>query len=153
MRNFWNPEEYMIRHIINLITFEHFCKSNGIKFLHFNAFYTARTTTGLSVSSWKDLELHAELKKLDNTMASYNTYFDSDAPGVLQSTMNNYSDLLEDIDHIRYYNKYQPENSFKSFIENSKDIKTPLSGLHPSAEGHSIWAKELARYITTYDLL
>jgi hypothetical protein len=58
----------------------------------------------------------------------------------------------EEIDDIRYYNKNQTSNSFKSFIENS-NIDDPITGIHPSPEGHAIWAKELAEYITKHSLL
>jgi hypothetical protein len=156
LMNFWNPEEYLVRHMINLITFEHFCKSNGIKFLHFNAFYQGNAAVpggGVRhISDWTDLDLHDELKKLDNSMLGYTNFFDSKNPGVRQASPFHFSNLWAEIDDIRYYNKNQTSNSFKSFIENS-NIDDPITGIHPSPEGHAIWAKELAEYITKHSLL
>lgn len=147
--NFWNPEEYLIRHLMNMMTFENFCKSHNINFLHFNAFYQTHRT---GISLWKDLDLYAELKKIDESMVGYNLFYDSDLPGVKQSRMNNFSNIWEQIDSVRYYKKDKSVNSFKSFIENSK-ISAPFTGIHPSKEGHYVWAMELSRYINEHRIL
>lgn len=150
LKNFWNPEEYIIRNLITMLSFENFCKENKIKFLHFNSFY--QKDSGDIYTGWQDINMLEELKALDDSMLGYNVFTDSAFGSVRQSSMDNFSNLWKEIDPIRHYCKDQNPNSFKSFIQNSK-ISEPFIGLHPSPAGHEVWADELIRYMTSYKLI
>ena len=68
--------------------------------------------------------------------------------------LNNYLNLWNTIDPIRFYKKDQPNSTFKSYIENPElGIEKVLFGWHPSPDSHEAWAHELVRYIKEHNLL
>jgi len=151
VKNFWNPEEYIIRNLMTMISFENFCKANSIKFLHFNAFYQKHNKESIT-DGWRDISMMEELKELDDSLLGYDAFSDSNF-SYRQSAMNNFSNLWKEIDHIRHYNKDQPNNTFKSFIQDpANNVAVPFNGWHPSPEGHEVWADELIRYAEAHDL-
>lgn len=146
----WNAEEYIPRYILNVLQFQNFCKTNNIKWLCFNSFYQ---TPGESPEKWEDLNLVNELTKLKNKLGGHEYHKSSD-PFNRKIHTNDYIGLWSSIDPVRFYKKDSPNNTFKSFIEDPKNnVAQPLTGWHPSPEGHEAWAYELVKYIKDNSLL
>jgi hypothetical protein len=143
----WNPEEYMPRYVMNVLQFQNFCKAHNINWLCFNAFYQ---TPNASVEVWKDLNVKEELKNIHSGGGPYQ--ISSDENPNRRYYQFYYSDLWDTVDPIRFYKKDEPNNTFNSFIRQSK-VDPIFYGWHPSPESHELWAKELVRYIDDYNLL
>ena len=141
----WNAEEYIPRYVLNVLQFQNFCDSNNIKWMCFNSFYQ---TPNKNVTEWHDLDISKELENLSN---GYFPYSKTEYETIRQHESLHYSGIWDIIDPIRFYKKNQSNNTFKSYIESNVD--TPLTGWHPSPEGHEAWAKELQKYITENKLL
>jgi hypothetical protein len=141
----WNKEEYLPRHIMNILQFENFCKANNIKWLSFNSFYQ---NVGTSIEVWKDIDIKLELQKLHLQNHPYHTNKNFEREYYKQE----YVSLWESIDSIRFYKKNKKNNTFKSFMEQNA-INNPYSGWHPSEESHLIWANELYDYIKQNKLI
>jgi hypothetical protein len=141
----WNKEEYLPRHIMNILQFENFCKANNIKWLSFNSFYQ---NVGTSIETWKDVNIKNELLQLQLTTHPYHTNKSADRKYYKQE----YISLWNSVDNIRFYKKNETNNTFKSFIE-TNNLNTIYSGWHPSESSHKIWADELVNYIKKYELL
>ena len=146
----WHPEEYMIRHIMNITSFQNFCKAHNIKYLHYNSFYQVPKT---NVQDWHDLNTAEELDKLQYALGGYQFQI-TDSPRSRNREHYDFRPLWQTIDPVRFYKKDKPCSTFKSFIESPESkVKTPYNGWHPSPEGHKAWAGELAKYIKTNRLL
>ena len=141
----WNKEEYLPRHIMNILQFENFCKANNIKWLSFNSFYQ---NVGASIEDWKDVNIKNELISLKLSNHPYHTNKSFDREYYKQE----YISLWDSIDDVRFYKKNEINNTFKSFIE-TNNLNTIYSGWHPSESSHKIWADELVNYIKKYKLL
>jgi hypothetical protein len=141
----WNKEEYLPRHIMNILQFENFCKANNIKWLSFNSFYQ---NVGSSIEEWKDVNIKNELSKLQLTTHPLHTNKSFDREYYKQE----YISLWDSIDNVRFYKKNETNNTFKSFIETNNPVAT-YSGWHPSESSHKIWADELVNYIINNKLL
>jgi len=142
----WNIEEYMPRYIHNVMMLQNFCTVHNIDWLCFNSFYQ---TPNKNVTDWNDLNIMAELDKLDTMGYQYQELFKT--PLGRQSQSYDYKTQWELIDSDRFYKKDQPDSTFRSFIE--KNVEDPLNNWHPSPKGHNAWAKELYRYINERGLL
>lgn len=146
----WNPEEYMTRYVFNVLQLQNFCNQHGIKWLCFNSFYQ---TPKQSVSNWHDLDIRAELTALTGRTAGYQ-YQHSTAPLKRQGRVNQYVNIWDTIDPVRFYQKDQPSSTFKSYVEDPVNRVDPVfCGWHPSPESHTAWAAELVRYINEHSLL
>lgn len=146
----WNPEEYMTRYVFNVLQLQNFCNQHGIKWLCFNSFYQVPQQ---NVEDWHDLDIRAELEVLTGRTGGYQ-YQHSTAPLDRQGRVNQYVNIWDTIDPVRFYQKDQPGSTFKSFVENPDNKVDPVfCGWHPSPEAHRAWALELARYITENNLL
>lgn len=146
----WNEEEYIPRYVLNVLQLQNFCRVNNIKWLCFNAFYQ---TPNESPNGWNDLDIKEEVKNLKNRIGGHE-YHQTSNPLKRITHSNDYSALWDSIDSVRFYKKDQPNNTFKSYIEDPvNNVVTPLTGWHPSPEGHEAWANELARYIKSNNLL
>lgn len=141
----WNKEEYLPRHIMNILQFENFCKVNNIKWLSFNSFYQ---NVGTSIEDWKDVNIKKELHSLELTNHPYHTNQTHNREYYKQE----YISIWDSIDDVRFYKKNEINNTFKSFME-LNNPKNPYSGWHPSIESHKLWADELVNYIKKYNLL
>lgn len=141
----WNPEEYLPRYVMNVLTLQNFCDAHGIKWLCYNAFYQVPDA---NVDQWYDLDVKAELSKL--YIGGY-TVFNNSNPE------RNYGDfdylaLWHTVDPIRFYKKYETSNTFYSFIKNNG--KDPiLYGWHPSPASNELWANEIANYLTVNKII
>jgi hypothetical protein len=142
---FWNPEEYIPRYVDTVLRFQNFCIAHGIKYLMFNAFYQGQGS-GCSHELAQDLDVVAELRSLQADGYDYSVN-GVRQQGVQQQTVN----LWRTVDPVRYYCKDQQHNTFRTFI--SQRLSDPLTGWHPSPQGHELWASELYRYITENNLL
>jgi len=140
----WNKEEFIPRYVETVLRFQNFCVEHGIKYLMFNAFYQGQGS-GCSHDIGSDFDVKTELEQLASDGYDYSLngirYH-----GVMYSAKH----LWETVDPIRYYNKDQQKNSFRTFITDR--LTNPLSGWHPSEEGHAIWAAELHDYILRNNL-
>jgi hypothetical protein len=142
---FWNPEEYIPRYVDTVLRFQNFCIAHGIKYLMFNAFYQGQGS-GCSHPLGQDLDVAAELQSLQRDGYDYSVN------GVRMSqTPQLTENLWRTVDPVRYYCKDQQHNTFRTFI--SQRLSDPLTGWHPSPQGHELWATELYRYITENNLL
>jgi len=141
----WNAEEYIPRYVLNVLQFQNFCDNNNIKWMCFNSFYQ---TPNKNVTEWYDLDISKELENLSN---SYFPYSKTEYETIRQHESLHFTGIWDIIDPIRFYKKNQSNNTFKSYIESNVD--TPLTGWHPSPEGHEAWAKELHRYIIENNLI
>lgn len=146
----WNREEYIPRYVLNVLQLQNFCRVNNIKWMCFNAFYQ---TPNESPNGWNDLDVKSEVKNLKDIIGGHE-YQQSTDPLQRKRHTNDYSALWDSVDPIRFYKKDLPNNTFKSYIEDPENnVTTPLTGWHPSPEGHEAWANELVRYIKTNNLL
>ena len=140
----WNAEEYIPRYVLNVLQLQSFCNDNNIKWMCFNSFYQ---TPNANPNDWQDLSVKDEVKKLKYKLGGHQ-YHQTSNPLQRKHHSNDYSALWASIDPIRFYKKDQPNNTFKSYIEDpTNNVSQPLTGWHPSPEGHEAWAKELTRYI------
>lgn len=146
----WNEEEYIPRYVLNVLQLQNFCQANNIKWLCFNSFYQ---TPNSNPNDWQDLKIADEVIRLQGKIGAH-VYQQSTAPLNRKTHSNAYSALWSSIDPVRFYKKDHTQNTFKSFIEDpANNVAEPLTGWHPSPEGHKSWAKELARYIKENKLL
>lgn len=141
--NFWNPEEYIVRYVTTVLNFQNFCLAHGIKFLSFNAFYRQKNA---DIGTWKDINIEEQLDSLSlgSTPISDNS--------TRKVHRINYNTVWQNIDSIRYYNKDNVNNSFKTFVDNTLGPQG-YTGWHPNEDGHSLWTTELFRYIQEHKLL
>jgi hypothetical protein len=135
----WNKEEYLPRHIMNILQFQNFCKVNNIDWMCFNSFYQ---NVGKSPNEWFDIDVLNELSNLKLNNYPYHLSNNSNR----QYYNQQYLSLWNMIDSIRFYKKNEINNTFKSYMElnNTSDV---YNGWHPSPSSHKIWAEELYNYI------
>jgi len=146
----WNSEEYIPRYVLNVLQLQNFCDANNIKWLCFNSFYQ---TPNASPGQWHDLNIRDEVSNLKNRIGGHE-YHQTLNPLERKNHINDYSALWDSINSVRFYKKDQPNNTFKSYIEDPiNNVNPTLTGWHPSPEGHEAWANELVRYIKTNNLL
>lgn len=140
----WNEEEYIPRYVLNVLQLQNFCRVNNIKWMCFNAFYQ---TPNANPWDWQDLKISDEVKKLKGRIGGHR-YQQSKNTMIRELHVNDYTALWDSIDPVRFYKKDHSNNTFKSYIENPvNNVNPPLTGWHPSPEGHEAWANELVRYI------
>ena len=146
----WHAEEYIPRYVLHVLQLQNFCTANNIKWMCFNSFYQ---TPNASPGQWNDLDIKHEVEKIKGRIGDH-VYQQSTNPLKRITHVNDYSALWNSIDSIRFYKKDLPNNTFKSYIEDpANNVNPPLTGWHPSPEGHEAWASELARYIKVNKLL
>ena len=123
---YWNEFEYFTRYLNTVIYLHSFLQTKNIDHLFFNAFYQENNGK-LNSRSFKKMlkrfqEKHSEvfLNKIG-----------------ISNLFKEYS-IIEDCCFVN--------TSFKSYLDNQEG--SYLDGLHPSEEGHSIWAKFLANFIS-----
>lgn len=140
--NFWNPEEYYVRYVATVINFQNFCTVNNIRFLNFNSFYRQKDK---NIDKWHDVDISEQLLKLNIGRTAITNETDR------INYAADYSIIWNKIDPIRYYNKDNINNSFKTFVDTH--CTNGYSGWHPNHDGHKLWANELYRYIIEHKLL
>ena len=146
----WNAEEYMPRYVFNVIQLQNFCNAHGIKWMCWNSFYQ---TPGKNPNEWHDLDIKEELEKIRGCAGGYQ-FQTTDKPTIRHGRMNDYVNLWDTVDPVRFYKKDEPCSTFKSFVEQPElEIENVLCGWHPSPESHEAWAHELVRYIKENNLL
>lgn len=139
----WNKEEYLPRFVDTVLKTQNFFKANNIKYTMFNSFYQGGGS-GCSHAIFEDINIDKELQ-------SINWGYVEQHAGRRISHLYDHCAVWKTVDPVAYYCKDQDKNSFRTFITDR--LANPLTGWHPSAEGHSIWAEELYRYITVNNLL
>lgn len=139
----WNKEEYMPRFVDTVLKTQNFFKANNIKYIMFNSFYQGGGS-GCSHDISADINIDKELESINwGYVEQHNT--------TRISHLYDHRAVWKTVDTTRYYHKDLEKNSFRSFITDR--LSNPLSGWHPSEEGHTIWAQELYRYINVNNLL
>ena len=145
----YNQEEYITRHVRNVMQFQDFCNSHNIKWLCWNSFYQ---DPGAHVDGWEDLDMNATLKALQHGVGGFQLRRSNEL--TRNSGMINLQAMWDTVDDVRFYKKNEPNNTFKSYILANKDtIGEPFVGLHPNPPAHKAWANELYRYINEHNLL
>jgi len=146
----WNIEEYIPRYILDVLQFQNFCNSYNIKWLCFNSFYQ---TPNKNVTDWYDLDISKEAESIRQRLGGF-PFTDSRYGNRRFFEFTDYTNIWNTIDPIRFYKKNQPNNTFKSYIQDPVNkIDNILNGWHPSPESHLAWANELQRYIKENKLL
>lgn len=143
----WNKEEYIPRFVETVLRFQNFCSEHKIKWLCFNAFYRG-LGSGCSFNDGTDINIKNEIASISPQEGYGYMINGKRQPGY---NLFQWENIWSTIDPVRYYCKDQEENSWKTFIH--KHLENPLSGWHPSEQGHQIWAEEIHRYITVNNLL
>ena len=141
----WHPKEYMPRYVMNVLQLQNFLNAHSINWMCFNSFYQ---TPKKNIEEWEDLDVEAELEYM--SVGGYEYHNIGSTERIIGSY--NYLNLWKTIDPIRFYKKNEKNNTFKSFISNSK-VEKVFNGWHPSPESHKAWAEELVRYIQEHNLL
>jgi hypothetical protein len=96
----------------------------------------------MNISQWVDLNISEEVNKLKPDVS---TIYDSTIARRKQEIAN-YITLWNTINSVNFYNKDEPNNTFKGFIDSK--FKDPYNKTwHPSPESHLAWAEELHRYV------
>lgn len=141
----WNKEEYLPRHIMNILQFQNFCKVNNINWICFNSFYQ---NVGKSPNDWHDIDITDEIAQL-----KLHTHpLQSSKINERQYYNQEYLSIWNMIDDIKFYKKNKKNNTFKSFMELNGTGEI-YSGWHPSEQSHKIWAEELYSYIKQNKLI
>jgi len=141
---FWNKEEYIPRFVDTVLRFQNFCTEHKIKHLMFNAFYQGQGS-GCSHAIDKDVNISEELRQMPPDGYDYSVN------DKRITKMSSHTHAWKTVSDITYYCKDQAKNSFRTFITDR--LAVPLSGWHPSEQGHTLWAKELFKYINNNKLL
>jgi hypothetical protein len=143
----WNKEEYIPRFVETVLRFQNFCSEHNIKWLCFNAFYQG-FGSGCSHGLGTDINIRNEIQSIA-PQEGYGIMIN----GKRQHGVNlfQWENIWDTVNPVRYYCKDQEENSWKTFIH--KRLDNPLSGWHPSEEGHKLWADEIYNYVTLNNLL
>lgn len=150
VQHLWNPEEYMTRYVFTVLQFQNFCRANNISWMCWNSFYQVPAK---NPDEWYDLDVKQELEQLTHLISGYQYQTNEDYV-TRGSRMNEYVNLWNTVDPVRFYRKDQPKSTFKSYIEQPElGIEKVLCGWHPSPESHEAWAHELVRYIKENKLL
>lgn len=145
VEHLWNKEEYLPRHIMNILQFQNFCKVNNINWICFNSFYQ---NVGKSPTDWNDINITAEIGQLKLHTHPLQSSESPDRKYYNQE----YLSIWDMIDDVRFYKKNKKNNTFKSFMELNGHGEI-YSGWHPSTESHKIWAEELYNYIKENKLI
>ena len=119
------------------LTLQSFCIANNIKYLTYNSFYHFKDE---HVSTWNQ-----DLKELIDSMQEVYYHIDSPITKERSTTSFDWKKSWDLIKTPNFYRKDEPISTFNQFIK--ANLKDPYIGLHPSPEGHKIWAKELANYL------
>ena len=101
-----------------------------------------KTTTMRFLDHVFDLQNYFKLKKIPYVM--YNAL-----PNDFETNADDFKKIKESIDFTRFF---KPETSHYDFIRNHKPYVVSLMDPHPSAEGHSEWAKQLKEFIDVNNL-
>jgi hypothetical protein len=123
---------------------KNFCNANNIKWMCFNSFYQ---TPAHEPQKWVDLGVREELNRIYIHPSVYST----SQIDKRQLHHFSYEDLWNTVAPKNFYKKDIPNNTFKSFMQDT--VATPYCGWHPSPESHQAWAKELQRFIIEQKLL
>ncbi len=143
------PEQYFTDFVLQVTQLQNFCLAHNVNWMCFNSFYQ---TSGLGIRDWHDVNISEELEMLYKRVGAY-TYITHQPDSGRQLEFMDYRMIWNQIDPVRYYNKDQKFNTFKTFIQRSgRPYDEMFSGYHPSPQGHEVWANELFSYIVKNNL-
>jgi hypothetical protein len=141
----WNEEEYIPRFVMDQLTLQNFLQANGIRWLTFNAFYGfCRDNIDIIVDGY---QLTTHLKNATTMLRNEGGVVRPVKSFGRANRAYGYGSMWDQIDPIRCYRKDQPNNTFKDHVASKLPKEDQFYGLHPSPQGHLIWAKELAKYL------
>ena len=142
IQHMWTTAEFIPRYIMNNITLQSWCEANNIKYLTYNSFYQIE---GKDIQEWR-----MNIRSMIDKMAKYQYSIDFPDHENRWMLQHDWMSIWNTVKSPNFYKKDKPDNTFNDFIQTK--LKDPYIGLHPSPEGHKVWAKELARYIKKYIL-
>jgi hypothetical protein len=144
-KNFWHPEEYMLRYATTIYNFQNFCKQQQVKFLSFNSFYRIKN---LDINRWADINVTKELNEIN-----YPSHVITDSKNNVRDNYKpDYNLIWSEVDSTRYYNKDEKNSTFKTYVDLMCGVNG-YNGWHPNETGHMVWAEELYRYIIENKIL
>ena len=142
-------DEYWTRYAKNVSLLEMFLKTREIPYLMFNAFYPSEPTKiGQPWHTLHDTHVYNNMLPIKTLGYNFSVDFTTDCAGLEIG-----KELWKTVDPIRWYNKDQRKNSFRSFVADRVTNAFVNDVGHPTEESHRIWALELARYINEHNLL
>jgi hypothetical protein len=133
----WTQRECLTRFVEQNLSLHLLCKAHGIKHHFFNCFYIPRGEGG-NFHKWKDLNIESAIRQL----------YDHRTNGWLEPNYNDRQEvgrLLQMWDSIPeevFLNK-STGATFKTYVEQNLPEELRWCGIHPSPEGHDIWAQHL----------
>lgn len=136
VKNLWVEQEYISRYIEQNYMLGLFCKSHGINYCCFNAFYL---TPGTTPNKWHDLNIKRMLDSWNSVRI--NGWFDPEYQWT--SEVKRLQSQWSLIDENTFILKDQDPGSFKSYIYGMSEEKNIMINWHPSPEGHRLWAEFL----------
>jgi hypothetical protein len=140
VQNLWLEQEYISRYVEQNHMLQSFCKSHGIKYHCFNAFYL---TPGKQPDKWIDLNVQEMLDRWKSTKVE--GWFD---PAFKWSSeIRRLENLWNSLDGETFILKNNTPGSFKSYIYSVMDKSSAMINWHPSPAGHKAWADFLHTYI------
>lgn len=136
----WNEEEYTNRYVQQVTQLQNFFTVHGIKHYFFQAFYNVDDT---GIRQWVDSNyINSETQKMTVGESDPRWHFH----------YNNQPDgwIWDQVDSERFYGKEQAPHTCHSFITQQGHDKV-ITGMHPNAQGHALWADELYRCVKDLD--
>lgn len=134
---FWNPEEYVLRYLHQLIYINSFLKNLKIKHLFFNAFYDSEKYLFDDENEYNFLHF---IKHQINSVEMHK---------IDQNSLFSFDNLFDEVDTI--YNNYFIKKSFQQFIKeqmhNDKNITKYFDKHHPTELSHNLWANYIKDFI------
>lgn len=137
---YWNEEEYLTRHILNVTFLSSFLDNLGIKYKFFDCFYE-------EYSMIVDPEVHQLLhdKKVATQIEKFKEKYSS---GKLKHLgIENSIDL-----YLELYHKHYIKKTFAGYLneiinEKGKQYQHDYIDFHPTLLGHQVWANYLANNV------
>lgn len=136
--NFWNEEEYVTRHVTQVISLHHYLKSNNIDHIFFDAFYESEKVI------IENLDLLLNDHNLLSSIDSHVFVSHDESLGYYEfNALNQYKNIYE--------NHYIP-STFQQFLKkysfNGSDREKYFKKYHPTKLSHRLWARFLYKQLT-----
>lgn len=138
---YWHKEEFLTRHILNVLFISNFLDNLGIKYLFFDCFYEeySQVVDPKKHQLLHDKKVHTQIELL---------YQD-----VLKGTTLHHVGINNSIkEYLKVYKKYFIKRTFAGHIKKIIENKGPrythdYIDFHPTLLGHQEWANYLSRYV------
>jgi hypothetical protein len=138
INRFWNKEEYLSRHCLNVLSLHHFLKSKNIKHFFFDCFYEDKE----GVIDENTHQLYEQPSLQNNLKAFY-----TNTPKKKLERLDIQHSLQE---VVELYKKLYPNETFLEYIrelEKNKFKPFELVDYHPTEFGHDFWSNYLYNFL------